>query len=108
MHLLGWIAVLLYAAAEALAIRSLLRPKGHGGAPAFVAAGLAAQYADLHVVARTLGSVPYRTLGGSMALFGWMLGMAYLVLVIRHRERAIGPFLIPFVFAFSLLGVVLP
>lgn len=108
MHLLGWIAVLLYAGAEALAIRSLLRPGGYGGAPALVAAGLAAQFADLHIAAGTLGSVPYRTLGGSMALFGWMLGVAYLVLVFRHRERAIGPFLIPFVFAFSVLGVLLP
>ncbi len=108
MHLLGWIAVLLYAGAEALAIRSLLRPRGYGGAPALVAAGLAAQFADLHVTAKALGSVPYRTLGGSMALFGWMIGIAYLVLVFRHRERAIGPFLIPFVFLFSVLGVLLP
>ncbi|HZI67908.1 MAG TPA: cytochrome c biogenesis protein CcsA [Thermoanaerobaculia bacterium] len=108
MHLLGWIAVLLYAAAEALAIRSLLRPKGYGGAPALVVAGLAAQFAHLYGAAKTLGSVPYRTLGGSLALFGWMLGIAYLVLVLRHRERAIGPFLIPFVLAFSLLGVLLP
>lgn len=108
MHLLGWIAVLLYAGAQVLAIRSLVRPKGYGGAPVLVAAGLAAQYADLHVAANTLGSVPYRTLGGSMALFGWMLGIAYLVLVARHRERAIGPFVIPFVFAFSVLGVLLP
>src|SRR5687768_6083722 len=108
MHLLGWIAVLLYAAAEAQAIRSLLRPKGYGGAPALVVAGLAAQFAHLYGAAKTLGSVPYRTLGGSLALFGWMLGIAYLVLVLRHRERAIGPFLIPFVLAFSLLGVLLP
>lgn len=108
MHLLGWIAVLLYAGAQALAIRSLLRPRGYGGAPALVAAGLVAQFADLQVVARSLGSVPYRTLGGSMALFGWMLGIVYLVLVVRHREQAIGPFLIPFVFAFSVLGVLLP
>jgi ABC-type uncharacterized transport system permease subunit len=108
MHLLGWIAVLFYAGAEALAIRSLLRPRGYGGAPALVAAGLAAQFADLQVTAKALGSVPYRTLGGSMALFGWMIGIAYLVVVFRHRERAIGPFLIPFVFLFSVLGVLLP
>lgn len=108
MHTLGWIAVLLYAAAEALAIRSLLGPRGFGGAPALVAAGLLVQFADLYVAAKALGSVPYRTLGGSMALFGWMLGIAYLVLVLRHRERAIGPFLIPFVLAFSVLGVMLP
>jgi ABC-type uncharacterized transport system permease subunit len=108
MHALGWVAVLLYAAAEALAIRSLFRPRGHDGVPILVAAGLLAQFADLHATARALGSVPYRTLGGSMALFGWMIGIAYLVLVLRHRERAIGPFLIPFVLAFSMLGVLLP
>jgi ABC-type uncharacterized transport system permease subunit len=108
MHVLGWTAALLYAAAEALAIRSLLSTRGYGGAPLLVAAGLVAQFADLHVTARALGSVPYRTLGGSIALFGWMIGLAYLVLVLRHRERAIGPFLIPFVFVFCVLGAVLP
>lgn len=108
MHLLGWVAVLLYAAAEALAIRALVRPTGFGAAPGLVIAGLVVQFADLQLVARSQGSVPYRTLGGSMALFGWMLGLAYLILVLRHRERAIGPFLIPFVLAFSVLGVLLP
>jgi len=108
MHWFGWVAVVLYAAAEALAIRSLFRSKGLGAAPALVAAGLVAQFADLELVARSLGSVPYRTLGGSIALFAWMLGLAYLALVLRHRERAIGPFLIPFVLAFSVLGIVLP
>lgn len=108
MHALGWTAVLLYAGAEALAIRALVRPRGFGGAPGLVVAGLVAQFADLQVVARAQGSVPYRTLGGSLALFGWMLGFAYLILVFRHRERAIGPFLIPFVLAFSVLGVLLP
>lgn len=108
MHLLGWAAVLLYAGAEALAVRALFKPKGLGGAPLLVGAGLVLQFADLHVTARSLGSVPYRTLGGSMALFGWMLGLAYLLLVLRHRERAIGPFLIPFILAFSVLAVLLP
>jgi ABC-type uncharacterized transport system permease subunit len=108
MHALGWIAVVLYSGAEALAIRALVRPKGFGAAPGLVVAGLVAQFADLQLVARTQGSVPYRTLGGSMALFGWMIGFAYLILVFRHRERAIGPFLIPFVLLFSVLGVLLP
>ena len=108
MHVLGWAAVLLYAGAEALAIRALVRPKGFGAAPGLVVGGLVAQFADLQLVARAQGSVPYRTLGGSIALFGWMLGLAYLILVLRHRERAIGPFLIPFVLAFSILGVSLP
>lgn len=108
MHWLGWTAVVLYAAAEALAIRSLFRPRALGGVAGLVAAGLVAQFAGLYLTAQSAGSVPYRTLGGSMSLFGWMLGLSYLVLVLRHRERAIGPFLIPFVLTFSLLGQLLP
>lgn len=108
MHVFGWVAVLLYASAEGLAVRSLFKPRGFGGAPVLVAAGLAAQFTDLILTARQIGSVPYRTLGGSMSLFGWMLGLAYLVLVLRHRERAVGPFLIPFILGFSVLAVLLP
>lgn len=108
MQLLGWAAVLLYAAAEALAIRSLFRPRGLGAVAGLVGAGLTAQFVHLYWSGHGSAAVPYRTLGGSMSLFGWMLGLSYLVLVLRHRERAIGPFLIPFVLAFSVLGQLLP
>ncbi len=110
LHLLGWLAVALYLGAEALAIVSLVAPRGTPGrfAPALVAVGLVLQFADLMHRARLLGSVPYRTLGGSVSLFGWMLGIAFLVLFARHRERAIGPFLIPFVVLTSAAGLLLP
>jgi ABC-type uncharacterized transport system permease subunit len=105
-HLLGWVAVGLYAAAEAYAILSLVRPR----VPAMpgyllIGAGLVLQFADLENRARAMHSVPYKTIGGSMSLFGWMLGLSYLALLFRHRERAVGPFLIPFVIAFSALGL---
>jgi ABC-type uncharacterized transport system permease subunit len=105
-HLLGWIAVGLYVAAEAYTILSLVRPR----VPALpgyllIAGGLVLQFADLENRARAIHSVPYKTIGGSMSLFGWMLGLSYLALLFRHRERAVGPFLIPFVIAFSTLGL---
>src|SRR6266511_1514092 len=108
-HALGWVAVGLYLGAEAYSILSLVRPRvparpGH----VMVGAGLALQFADLEVRARALHSVPYRTIGGSLSLFGWMLGLSYLALLFRHRERAVGPFLIPFVILFSILGLLLP
>jgi ABC-type uncharacterized transport system permease subunit len=108
-RLLGWAAVVLYAAAEAYAILSLVRPRvpalpGH----LLVGAGLLLQFADLEVRAQAMKSVPYKTIGGSMSLFGWMLGLSYLALLFRHRERAIGPFLIPFVLLFTTLGLLLP
>jgi ABC-type uncharacterized transport system permease subunit len=37
-----------------------------------------------------------------------MLAIAYLALQIRHRERAIGPFLIPIVVVSSAIGLLLP
>lgn len=107
-NILGWVAVLLYAGAEALSIRSLVRPRAHAVVPALLAAGLVLHFFDLQARARALGSVPYRTLSGSMLLFGWMLALACLALLLVHRERSIGPFLIPFVLLFSVAGILLP
>ncbi len=115
-HALGWLAVALYVGAEALSILSLLKPgRGSSGAIlrtslglVLLAAGLAIHFADLEITARALHSVPYRSFGGSLSLFGWMLGVSYLALLFRHRERAIGPFLIPFVTLFSAAGLLLP
>lgn len=107
-NILGWVAVLFYAGAEALSIRSLVRPRAHAAVPALVALGLLAHFADLQTRARAIGSVPYRTLSGSMLLFGWMLALACLALLLLHWERAIAPFLIPFVLLFSAAGLLLP
>jgi ABC-type uncharacterized transport system permease subunit len=109
-HALGWLAVALYAGAEVFAVLSLISPRtGVERAPSLlVGAGLALHFGDLMHRSRALGSVPYRTLGGSVSLFGWMLGIAYLFLLFRHRERSIGPFLIPFVLAATALGMSLP
>ena len=107
-HLLGWLAVALYVAAEAFSIAALLKPRSRTPVTALVLAGLVAQFADLDLRARALHSVPYRTLEGSVALFAWMLALSYLALLVRHRERGIGPFLIPLVILFSALSLVMP
>ena len=109
-HLLGWVAVLLYGAAEVLAVVSLRRAKPLPAVAGIIclAAGLACHFADLQMRARALGSVPYRTLEGSVSLFGWMLAIAYLALELRHHERAIGAFLIPIVIVSSAIGLLLP
>ncbi len=109
-HLLGWLAVAFYVAAEAMAVLALVAPRERLAwlTPALVAGGLAFQFRDLLLRARALGSVPYRTLGGSVSLFGWMLGVAFLVLLLRHRERAIGPFLIPIIVLTTVIGLLLP
>jgi ABC-type uncharacterized transport system permease subunit len=106
--LLGWLAVTLYAGAEAASIVSLMNARAPRLAPALLVGGLVLQFADLELRGRALHSVPYRTLSGSLSLFGWMLGIAYLALLLRHRETGIGPFLIPFVIVFSAVGLLLP
>jgi ABC-type uncharacterized transport system permease subunit len=109
-HLLGWLALVCYIGAEIFAVVSLVAPRESWGrlAPIGIAAGLVLHFGDLMHRARELGSVPYRTLGGSVSLFGWMLGIAYLVLLFRHRERAMGPFLIPLVVLATAAGLLLP
>ncbi|HEY7369696.1 MAG TPA: cytochrome c biogenesis protein CcsA [Thermoanaerobaculia bacterium] len=108
--LLGWLAVASYAAAEVVSARALWRRQETAAhsAPLWVAAGVALQFAQLWVHGRAIEAAPYRTLAGSMSLFGWMLGISYLILFARHRERAVGPFLIPFVILFSALGLLVP
>lgn len=100
--------MLIYVGAEGLSIRSLVRPRSRAPVALLVVAGLVLQFIDLQLRARTLHSVPYRTIEGSLSLFGWMLGVTYLALMVRHREGAIGPFLIPFIVIFSAVGMVIP
>jgi ABC-type uncharacterized transport system permease subunit len=109
-HALGWLALLCYLGAELLAIATLVSPREAWSrlTPVAIAAGLALHFADLMHRARELSSVPYRTLGGSVSLFGWMLGIAYLVLLVRHRERAMGAFLIPMIVVATAAGLLLP
>jgi ABC-type uncharacterized transport system permease subunit len=109
-HALGWLAVAFYFAAQICAIVLLVRPRDvlALATPLLVAAGLGVHFADLLHRARELSSVPYRTLGGSVSFFGWTLGIAYLALALRHRERATGPFLIPVVILATIVGLVLP
>jgi len=109
-HALGWLALLCYAGAEVFAVAAVFTPRESWsrGASLAIAAGLALHFADLMHRARELSSVPYRTLGGSVSLFGWMLGIAYLVLFLRHRDRAMGAFLIPMIVVATAAGLLLP
>jgi ABC-type transport system involved in cytochrome c biogenesis permease subunit len=102
----GWVAVVLYLGARAT--RSVARPAAQPALPGTFAAEASSSSSPTSRLAPASHSVPYRTIGGSLALFGWMLGLSYLALLFRHRERAVGPFLIPFVILFSVLGLLLP
>jgi len=62
--------------------------------------GVVLHYLALMARARAVGSVPYQDLYGSMSLFGWLLAATYLGIERFHRQRAVGPFVLPFVLLF--------
>ncbi len=70
-----------------------------------LAAALAVHWVSLYQRALEVQTVPYQDLYGSMSLFGWLLAMTYLGLEMFHRQRAVGPFVLPFVILFVLAAM---
>src|SRR5947207_373301 len=98
--LLGIGALFGYAAASALYVSNLYRPRVGAGraATALAAVGVALNLAALYSRAALLHAVPYRDLLGSMALFGFFLGALNVLLEVLHKDRSLGPFLVPAAF----------
>jgi ABC-type uncharacterized transport system permease subunit len=105
--LFGILALLLYVAAEGFSIASLRKNSDALGrvTTLLLASGLVLHFAALQVRARRLHSVPYRDLSDSVSFFAWMIAVAYVFLLFRHRERSTGPFLIPLVIVFLLISL---
>ncbi len=109
-NVFGFVALACYAASSVLYVIHLKRPRPAVG---WAATGLALLGAILNLealYARSvfLHSVPYRDLVGSMALLGYFLVVLNLLLELRHRDRSLGPFLMPVVFLFLLVALEVP
>lgn len=106
----GVLAMVAYVAATALYLVHLRKPRRATGilASLLAGAGAALNLTELYVRSRELHSVPYRDLLGSMALFGFFLAVLNLVLELRHRDRSLGPFLIPAATVLLLLALAVP
>ncbi len=107
---LGYVALVCYAISTGFYGAYLRKPRPIFGR---AATGLAAAGATLNLVAlyarsAVLHSVPYRDLVGSMALLGFFLAVISLLLEIRHRDRSLGPYLMPVVFLFLLVALRVP
>lgn len=104
---LGWTAIVLYAFASALYILNLYRPTPLAGrsATACAVVGAVLNFGALYARALAVGTVPYRDLLGSMKLFGFFLAVLSVVLEFRHRDRALGPVLMPAALFFVLLAL---
>jgi ABC-type uncharacterized transport system permease subunit len=70
--------------------------------------GLLSHYLALLMRAKGTHTVPYHDLQGSMSLFGWLLAVTYLCLEIYHRQRTVGPFVLPIILAFFFSAYLLP
>lgn len=51
---------------------------------------------------RMLNAVPYQDLVGSTSLFAWLLAVTYLGVETYHRQRSVGPFVLPLVIALMI------
>lgn len=101
--------LILYGAAEGLSIAHLRtdRPGQGHAATALLFGGFLVHFLALFLGARAIHAVPYRDLAHSLSFFAWLVTGAYGFLLLRHREGAAGPFLIPlsiFFLAISLLA----
>lgn len=91
------LTLLLYGTAEGLSIAHLRTDReayGHATS-AFLLGGFLVHFAALFLGARAAQAVPYHDLAASMSFFAWLVIGTYGFLLLRHREGAAGPFLIP-------------
>ena len=104
---LGWVALVAYALSAVLYTTSLFRTAAPIGrsATAFAVLGAVCNFGTLYARSIALHSVPYRDLLGSMKLFGFFLAMLNIVLEFRHRDRSLGPFLMPAALVFLIFAV---
>ncbi len=79
------------------------RPIGRA-ATLTLAGGVVLHYLALLERSRWAHSVPYQDLYGSMSLFAWLLAVTYLGLETFHRQRSVGPFILPFILVLTLFA----
>ena len=77
------------------------------GATLLLSGALVVHYLALLERAHQVHAVPYEDLYGSMSLFGWFLGVTYLGLELYHRQKSVGPFVLPLVVLLSGLAAFL-
>ncbi len=101
---LGILTLLIYVVSFGLYTWNLYANKRGIGFAATISlgAGILLHYLALLERSRWVNSVPYQDWYGSMSLFGWLLAVTYLGLELFHRQRSVGPFVLPFVIVLFL------
>jgi ABC-type transport system involved in cytochrome c biogenesis permease subunit len=102
---LGMLTLFFYAASLGCYVRFLYvnKPAIGRAATLCLAIGIVLHYFTMLERARLIHSVPYQDLNGAVSLFGWLLAITYLGLELFHRQRSVGPFVLPFVIGLFLV-----
>jgi ABC-type uncharacterized transport system permease subunit len=105
---LSYLSLALYVVSLALYSWYLFQSRRVIGrfATAFLAGGIVFHYVSLWMRAKAVGSVPYQDQYGSMSLFAWFLAVTYLGLERFHRQRAVGPVVLPIILLLICLSTI--
>jgi ABC-type uncharacterized transport system permease subunit len=96
---LGYSTLALYALALGLYVWSLYDDRRWTGrlATGALVTALVVHWVALLERSRAVDNIPYQDLYGSMSLFGWLLTLTYLGVERIHRQRTVGPLILPLV-----------
>ena len=103
---LGYATLALYIVALGLYVWALYNDARWLGrmATALLVVGLGAHWLELLERARAVNNVPYQDLYGSMSLFAWLLVLSYAVVERIHRQRSVGPLILPLVIVLMVVS----
>lgn len=107
--LLSWFAIVSYLVTEVLYSLNLFdRNPTYGKlASRLLVVSLLIHFTAMLGRTHQLHVVPYHDLYGSLSLFAWMIGLIYLALEFRHRQKSVGAFLLPIPIILLILATVL-
>ncbi len=105
-----WLAIVLYALGIMLTVLPVIRrrPELSPGALAALGLGLAAHAVALGVETAELHRLPVIDVGSAMSFFSFLATVAFFFVYLKYRIAALGLFMLPWVFLFTLISAVHP
>ena len=106
---LGYATLVLYVLALVMYVWALYDDRRWLGrmATGLLAAGLVTHWLSLYERSRAVHNIPYQDLYGSMSLFAWLLTLTYLGVERIHRQRSVGPLILPLILALMAVATLL-
>lgn len=105
-----WLALVLYALGLALTVPSVIRRRAtlSPGSLSALGLGLLAHAAALAVETAQLHRLPVIDVRSALSFFSFLVTVAFFFVYLRYRITALGLFMLPLVFVFTLISAVHP